>query len=111
MSRQTTYACRLLCCAPPFALAFAFPNLSRALGFTGMVGILLPFVVTPVLHAASRRACHAKWGREYFDAVEADSDYHSAFWSSPRLVAAFGVGGAALLVGVGVLTAVPVEGR
>ena len=32
VGRQTRYACRLLCCAPPFACAFAFPSLRLALG-------------------------------------------------------------------------------
>jgi hypothetical protein len=106
VGRQTRYACRLLCCAPPFACAFAFPSLSRALDFTGVVGIVLPFVITPLLHRASLRACRARWGRDCFDDVEADGDYAGCGWSPPRLVAASGACGVLLLaytVGCGVV--------
>lgn len=98
VSRQTRYACRLLCCVPPFACAFAFPSLSRALDFTGIVGIVLPFIITPLLHRASLRECHAKWGRERFDDFEADSEFAGLGWSPPRLVSAAGAAGALLLV-------------
>ena len=65
------------------------------------MGIVLPFVITPLLHRASLRACRARWGRDYFDDLEADGG-----WSPPRLVAASGACGVLLLaytVGCGVV--------
>ena len=65
VSRQTRYACRLLCCVPPFACAFAFPSLAKALGFAGVCGSVLPMIVTPDLNSLSavgarqRAACEA----------------------------------------------------
>jgi len=97
ISRQTRYACRLACCVPPFACAFAFPSLSRALDFTGIVGIVLPFIITPLLHRASLRECRARWGRDRFDDFEADGDYAGRGWSPPGLVSAAGAAGALLL--------------
>ena len=98
VGRQTRYACRLLCCAPPFACALAFPSLSRALGFTGIVGLVLPFIITPMLHAASLRECRARWGRAAFDDYEAEAGFASYGGNSPRFVAAFGACGGALLL-------------
>lgn len=98
VSRRTRYACRLLCCVPPFICAFAFPSLARALDFTGIVGIVLPFIVTPMLHAASLRECREHWGRDYFDEAEAEAHYSGYGCGSPKLVAAFGVCGTILLL-------------
>ena len=70
------------------------------------MGIVLPFVITPLLHRASLRACRARWGRDYFDDLEADGDYAGCGWSPPRLVAASGACGVLLLaytVGCGVV--------
>ena len=106
VSRNTQYAVRLLCCVPPFACAFAFPSLSKALGFTGIVGLVLPFIITPMLYAASLRECRARWGKDAFDEAEADGDYAAYGCASPGFVGAFGVGGAVLLaytVGCGML--------
>lgn len=92
--RNPGRVCRRSTC---LAGAFAFPSLSRALDFTGIVGIVLPFIITPLLHRASLAECRARWGRDYFDDVEADGDYGGSAWSPPGLVSAFGAGGAALL--------------
>ena len=97
VGRRARYACRLACCVPPFACAFAFPSLSKALDFTGIVGILLPFLVTPALHLASLRECRARWGREAFDQAEAAAGYARYGCSSPAVVRLFGGAGALLL--------------
>ena len=96
IDRRTRYACRLLCCVPPLICAFAFPSLAKALGFTGIIGIVLPFIVTPMLHAASLRECRNRWGAAYFDACERDSDFAQYGFSSPAVVKASGAFGALL---------------
>jgi len=97
LSRRTRYLCRLACCAPPFGCAFAFPSLAKALSFTGVVGIVLPFIVTPLLHLASLRECRERWGPATFDRHEAAMGYGLGALSSPALVGALGVLGSALL--------------
>ena len=97
IDRRTRYACRLLCCVPPLICAFAFPSLAKALGFTGIIGIVLPFIVTPMLHAASLREYRNRWGAAYFDACERDSDFAQYGFSSPAVVKASGAFGALLL--------------
>ena len=97
LPRRTRYGARLLCCVPPFACAFAFPSLAKALSFTGIVGILLPFIVTPVLHRASLAECTARWGAAAFDRAERDVGYGLGPLSSPVVASAFGFIGCALL--------------
>ena len=98
ISRQTRYLCRLICCVPPFACAFAFPSLAKALDFTGIVGIILPFIMTPILHAASLAECRSRWGDAVFERAELEAGYGMGPWvSSPSAIAAFGAVGAVLL--------------
>lgn len=96
--RRTRYGCRLLCCAPPFACAFAFPSLAKALDFTGIVGIILPFIVTPLLAAASLRECRAFWGRATFDRAEAAAGFSAPCASQLPVVMGLGALGTLLLV-------------
>ena len=98
ISRRTRYLCRLLCCVPPFACAFAFPSLAKALSFTGIVGIVLPFIITPLLHASSLAECHQRWGATDFDRAELAAGFGLGALSSPRFVVAFGAFGSLLLV-------------
>ena len=97
ISRREKYLCRLACCAPPFACAFAFPSLAKALAFTGVVGILLPFLVTPLLHHVSRVQAQRRWGRAPFAAAEDRAGHHLGALSSPIANAALGALGALLL--------------
>ena len=97
LSRRTRYLCRLACCIPPFACAFAFPSLARALNFTGIVGIILPFIVTPLLHAASLSQCRAHWGDANFARAEKDAGYRIGFLSSTPSVVTFAIAGCVLL--------------
>ena len=106
ISRRTRYFCRLLCCIPPFACAFTFPSLSKALSFTGIVGIVLPFIVTPLLHIASLSECREQWGAEAFAKAEAAAGYSLGPLSSPPMVIASAFIGCVLLafcVGCGLL--------
>ena len=98
ISRQTKYLCRLLCCLPPFACAFAFPSLAKALDFTGIVGIILPFIVTPLLDRASLAQCHARWGQRVFDQAEERAGYRVGVLSSSLVVGGLGVLGVVVLV-------------
>jgi len=95
--RTTRIVARLLCAVPPFLLALTCPSLVSALDFTGIVGIVLPFIVTPLLHRASLRECHAHWGAESFDKAERRAGFTTIF-SSPGCVAALSMAGAALLL-------------
>ena len=97
LPRRTRYLCRLLCCIPPFACAFAFPSLAKALNFTGIVGIILPFIVTPLLHLVSLSECNARWGAARFARAERAAGYGLGVLSSPPFVCAFAAFGAALL--------------
>ena len=76
--------------------AVCFPSLAKALDFTGIIGIMLPFVVTPLLHRASLRACHEQWGPETFDEAEKMAGFRTLA-SHPYFVIAFGVFGTLLL--------------
>ena len=78
--------------------AAAFPSLAKALGFTGLIGIMLPFGVTPILHAAALRECHARWGKDAFDCAEAEAGFATRVTSSPAFVRAFGAAGILLLL-------------
>lgn len=98
VSRRTRVYYRLLCVVPPFVCAAAFPSLAKALGFTGLVGITLPFVVTPILHVASLKECHARWGKDAFDRAEAEAGFATWVFSSPGFVRAFGAAGILLLL-------------
>ena len=106
ISRRTRYLCRLACCVPPFVCAFAFPSLAKALNFTGIVGIVLPFIVTPLLHAASLAECRKLWGDEAFARAEAHAGYSLGPLSSPTVVGIVAAIGSTLLtfcVGCGLL--------
>ena len=97
VSRRSRIRYRLACVLPPFACAVAFPSLAKALGFTGIIGIMLPFLVTPLLHVASLDECHARWGKDAFDRAEAEAGFSTPTISSPTFVRAFGVFGVLLL--------------
>jgi len=106
LSRRTRYLCRLACCLPPFTCAFAFPSLAKALSFTGIVGIILPFIVTPLVHAASLAESRERWGTAAFDRAEQTAGYSIGAFSSPSFVSVFGIFGFMLLaycVGCGVI--------
>ena len=97
--RRTRYLCRLLCCVPPFACAFAFPSLAKALNFTGIVGIVLPFIITPLLHRASRLECEQRWGVKRFARAEEEAGFVLPYGlSSPLFVMLIGASGMGLLV-------------
>lgn len=95
--RRTKYIVRLLCCTPPLVCAFVFPSLSKALSFTGIVGIGLPFIVTPLLALASLRESHIMWGRDAFNTMEAKAGHVAACASPPPVVVGLGVIGTGLL--------------
>lgn len=95
--RRVQYVFRLLCCVPAFICAFAFPSLSNALDFTGVVGIVLPFIITPTLHVFSIRQCWDKWGRERFDRAEAEAGFAVCGISSPWMTIPFALCGVVLL--------------
>ena len=82
---------------PSFACAICFPSLAKALDFTGIIGIMLPFVVTPLLHRASLKACHEHWGERVFDEAERAGGFASVA-SHPVMVVLFGIFGASLLI-------------
>lgn len=75
-----------------------FPSLSSALGFTGIVGIGLPFIVTPLLALTSLREGREMWGRKRFDKAEADAGYVVAAASPPPIVCGIGLVGLLLLL-------------
>jgi len=52
---------RLGCTLPPILLAALYPSLSGTLDFTGIVAIVLPFIVTPWLHRRSLIKCLEAW--------------------------------------------------
>ena len=63
-----------------------------------VVGIVLPFIVTPLLHHASLKQCNARWGSDVFARQEAGAGYGLGYGlSSPPFVAALAAVGAALL--------------
>ena len=96
--RTLRVASRLLCVLPPFACAVVFPSLSKALNFTGIVGIALAYIVTPALHNASLHKCRARWGAEGFDEAEDDTGFSLGFLSRPAPVLALGLVGTLLLL-------------
>ncbi|KAL3922611.1 MAG: hypothetical protein SGPRY_004501 [Prymnesium sp.] len=98
VGRRTKYFFRLACCVPAFVCAFAFPSLAKALDFTGVVGVILPFIVTPLLFIASLRKGRAKWGIQRFDEAEAEGQYARYGFAKTSLVAALGICGVLLLV-------------
>lgn len=97
ISRRTKYLFRVVCVLPSFVCAFAFPSLSKALDFTGIVGIILPFIITPLLHASSRAEGRERWGTAAFDRAEAAAGWGLGSLTSPWFVLAFGVFGSILL--------------
>ena len=90
--------CRLLCCVPAIVCAFALPSLDKALDFTGIVGIVLPFMLTPLLHAASSSECRALWGAARFARAENDAAYSLGALSSSAAVGASAAVGIVLLL-------------
>lgn len=55
------FTARLGCSLPPILLAAFFPSLSGTLDFTGIVAVILPFIVTPMLHRHSLLKCLSTW--------------------------------------------------
>lgn len=55
------FTARLGCSIPPIVLAALFPSLSGTLDFTGIVAVILPFIVTPLLHRHSLLKCLLTW--------------------------------------------------
>jgi len=55
------FTARLGCSIPPIVLAALFPSLSGTLDFTGIVAVILPFIVTPLLHRHSLLKCLRTW--------------------------------------------------
>ncbi|KAL1530713.1 hypothetical protein AB1Y20_001612 [Prymnesium parvum] len=98
VGRKTRYSYRFACCVPSFVCAFLFPSLSKALDFTGVVGILLPFIVTPTLFIVSLRACRKKWGVKKFDDAESVGGLANFGCSSPIAITAFAIFGALLFL-------------
>lgn len=95
--RTLRVAFRLGCCVPSLACAALLPSLSGALAFTGIVGIALPFVVTPLLHVASRRRCEARWGAGALEQAEARAGLRTSF-GGRRVVVLTAIAGAALFL-------------
>ena len=58
---------------------------------------MLPFVVTPLLHRASLKACHEHFGQRAFDEAEKAGGFASIA-SHPLMVGAFGLFGTSLLI-------------
>ena len=98
ISWRTRYLWRLLCCAPSFVCAFLMPSLANALGFTGIIGIVLPFIVTPLLHLSTLTECRKRWGEARFDRFEDRHGFGLGALSAPLAVGVAGAAGTALLI-------------
>jgi hypothetical protein len=106
LPRLTRHLCRVAMLVMPFACALVSPSLSRAIQFSGIIGIFLPYIMTPYLHRASLRRCEAHWGRDAFAQAEARAGFRT-LWSSEPRVTAFGAVGVLLLTCCVVSTALP----
>jgi len=95
--RSYRVVARVVCFLPALACAYFLPSLSRAIDLTGVIGIVLPFVVTPLLHYASWRRLCEHFEPDVIRATERDGGFQTPF-SSHVAVFAFGVVGSAVLV-------------
>mmetsp|Transcript_7038 Transcript_7038/g.23121 ORF Transcript_7038/g.23121 Transcript_7038/m.23121 type:complete len:149 (+) Transcript_7038:1369-1815(+) len=91
------FTARLGCSIPPIVLAALFPSLSGTLDFTGIVAVILPFIVTPLLHRHSLLKCLRTWTYAQMEEAERNGGFRSVLSPPPRVLA-FGVGGAMLLI-------------
>mmetsp|Transcript_18628 Transcript_18628/g.56249 ORF Transcript_18628/g.56249 Transcript_18628/m.56249 type:complete len:112 (+) Transcript_18628:1304-1639(+) len=94
--RWMGFVSRLACSLPPIILAAAYPSLSGTLDFTGIVAVILPFIVTPMLHRQSLNKCLDVWTSAQMEEAEAQGGFRSMV-SAPSRVLAFGIGGVVLL--------------